>query len=153
MIVAVTTSEQKAIGSTEAMEHTAKTSPYYSDWLASCARDLEVAREAVGRRDLEVLGAVMERSALRMHASAIAACPPVLYWNSATVAVMRAVWSLRKQGTPAFFTIDAGPHVKVLCEPSAVSKVEPELAACGGVLRTIVLAPGPAAAVIDGGER
>jgi diphosphomevalonate decarboxylase len=153
MIVAVTTNEQKPIGSTEAMERTARSSPYYAGWLSACARELTTARHAIERRDLEALGGVMERSALQMHASAMAASPPVFYWNPATVALIHAVWRLRARGTLAFFTIDAGPHVKVLCEPSAVPPVEQALAACPGVLRTIVLSPGPAATLLEDSRR
>ena len=73
LVVAVTSEARKAIGSTEAMERTARTSPYYPAWLAGVDGDLRAARAAIAARDLGALGAVAERSALRMHASAMAA--------------------------------------------------------------------------------
>jgi diphosphomevalonate decarboxylase len=151
MIVAVTSDGAKALGSGDAMERTARTSPYYSSWLSSAAGDLAAARDAIGRRDLELLGTVAERSALRMHASAMAAAPPILYWNAGTVEAMHTVWRLRAAGTQAYITIDAGPHVKVFCEPRDASAVSTVLATCPGVLRTIVLEPGPGARLIDDG--
>jgi len=48
----------------------------------------------------------------------MAADPPIVYWNGATLAAMETVWRLRTAGTGTFFTIDAGPHVKVLCAAS-----------------------------------
>ena len=50
-----------------------------------------------------------------MHASAMAADPAIIYWNAATLAAMRASARCARAGIAGFFTIDAGPHVKVLC--------------------------------------
>jgi diphosphomevalonate decarboxylase len=149
LVVAVTSHAPKAIGSTEAMERTARTSPYYAPWLASVPGDLAEARAAVAARDLSRLGAVAERSAMRMHASAMAADPAILYWSPATVAAMSAVRELRARGTAAFFTIDAGPHVKVLCAAADAPTVVNILAGAPGVLRTVVASPGPGARIVE----
>jgi diphosphomevalonate decarboxylase len=149
LVVALTTRAQKPIGSTAAMERTAATSPYYPAWIAATERDLPEARAAVAARDLARLGAIAERSALRMHASAMAAEPAILYWNATTVAAMRAVLELRETGTPVYFTIDAGPHVKALCAAADAAAVERALGQVPGVERTLVAAPGPGAAVIE----
>jgi diphosphomevalonate decarboxylase len=148
LMVAITALGPKAMGSSEAMELTARTSPYYAGWLQAVSQDLVAARAAVLARDLAGLGRVAERNALRMHACAMAADPPILYWNAATLAAMETVRRLRAAGTQAFFTIDAGPHVKVLCAACDAAAVEPALAATPGVLRTLVLAPGPGAEVL-----
>jgi diphosphomevalonate decarboxylase len=149
LCVAITAEGEKAIGSTAAMERTAQTSPYYQGWLAGVPVDLDEARAAVAARDLAALGAVAERSALRMHACAMAADPHILYWNPATVAAMSTVKGLRAGGMPAFFTIDAGPHVKVLCGVADAPRVEAALAATPGVMRVLLLAPGPGAHIIN----
>ena len=149
LVVALTARGAKPMGSTAAMEHTARTSPYYPAWLASVDGDLAAARAAIAARDLGALGAVAERSALRMHASAMAADPPVVYFNGATLAAIEAVRALRARGTPAFFTIDAGPHVKALCAAADADAVAAALAAAPGVLGTVVAAPGPGARVVE----
>jgi diphosphomevalonate decarboxylase len=149
LVVALTARGAKEIGSTEAMDRTAATSPYYAGWLASVEVDLDEARAALEARDLPRLGAVAERSALRMHASAMAASPPILYWKGATVEAMRAVRELRAAGTPAWFTVDAGPHVKVLCAAADAARVEAAVRAVPGVEGTIVAAPGPGAQILE----
>jgi diphosphomevalonate decarboxylase len=149
LIVAVTTEAPKTIGSTEAMERTARTSPYFQAWVDSVDADLRDARDAIATRNLNQLGAVAERSALRMHASALAADPAILYWSPATMAAMETVHQLRARGVNAYFTIDAGPHVKVLCEVATVTTVEAALQATPGVLRTIATSPGPAARILS----
>jgi diphosphomevalonate decarboxylase len=149
LVVAITAAGEKALGSTAAMRRTAETSPYYDAWVRGVDGDLAAARAALGARDLAALGAVAERSALRMHASALAADPPILYWNPATVAAMARVRALRAAGTPAFFTIDAGPHVKVLCAARDAEAIAAALGEVPGVLRTLSAAPGSGARLVE----
>jgi diphosphomevalonate decarboxylase len=149
LVVAVTARGPKPMGSTAAMEHTARTSPFYPAWIDSVAQDVAEARAAIAARNLAALGAVAERSALRMHASALAADPAIIYWNPATLAAIEGVRVLRQRGTPVFLTIDAGPHVKALCRAVDAAAVAAALAAIPGVLDTIEAAPGPGARVVD----
>ena len=149
LVVAVTAAGPKAIGSTAAMDRTATTSPYHAAWLASVPVDLAEARAALAARDLPRLGAVVERSALRMHASAMAAEPPIIYWSPVTLAAMQAVHQARHHsGVEAYFTMDAGPHVKTLCRAEDAPAVAALLAAVPGVLRTVIASPGPGAQLV-----
>jgi diphosphomevalonate decarboxylase len=148
LVIAVTSEEPKTIGSTRAMEQTARTSPFYAGWLESVPRDLQDARAAIVERDLARLGAVAERSAIRMHAAAMAADPAIFYWTPITLAAMQTVRGLRAQGISAYFTIDAGPHVKVLCDQADAPAVEAAMAATPGVLRTVTSSPGRGARIL-----
>jgi diphosphomevalonate decarboxylase len=150
MLVAVTTSGPKSVGSTEGMQRTARTSPYYPAWLEHAPRVYEAARSAVLARDLPRLGEAMEQSALMMHASMFAAEPGIVYFTPATLAAMQAVRDLRARGTAAYFTMDAGPHVKVLTGPPDADRVERELTQVPGVVRVIRCGIGPGAYVIGG---
>ena len=149
LVVAITATGEKAEGSTSAMDRTASTSPFFPAWVASVPADLAEARAAIAARDLARLGAVAERSALRMHATALAADPAIVYWNGATIAAIHATRELRARGTAAYFTIDAGPHVKVLCAANHAADVAAALASVPGVLRTITASPGPGARLAD----
>ena len=149
LVVAITATGPKAMGSTAAMTHTARTSPFYDAWIAAVPADLAAARAAIAARDLAALGTVAERSALRMHAAAMAADPAIIYWNPATLAAIACVRALRDRGTPVFFTIDAGPHVKALCRAADADAVAAALRAVPGVSETLVAAPGPGARVVE----
>ena len=149
LVIAVTAAGPKPLGSTAAMDRTARTSPFFPAWVAASDGDLAEARAAIGDRDLPRLGRVAERSALRMHATAMAADPAIVYWNSATLAAMNAVFDLRAKGVAAYFTIDAGPHVKVLCGAADAARVDQVLTATAGVQRIVVASPGPGARVIE----
>jgi diphosphomevalonate decarboxylase len=83
-----------------------------------------------------------------MHASMWAARPAVIYFTPTTLAVMERVRALRDAGTPAFYTMDAGPHVKVLTPIEFAKQVANELEAVPGVLATIATGPGPDAHIL-----
>ena len=137
----------KLHGSRDAMEHTAATSPYYASWIAQVPSDLADAEAALARGDLRTLGEITEVNALAMHASAMAARPPIIYWQPSTLAALAAVRQLRTQGHAAWATMDAGPHVKVLTSADDAEPVARMLQAVPGVTETIVSVPGPGAEV------
>jgi diphosphomevalonate decarboxylase len=148
VIAVVGGGEAKAIGSGDAMTHTARTSPLYAGWLASVPADLAEARAAIAARDLEALGEIAERSALTMHASALAARPGLLYWRGATIEAVHAVRGLRARGVGAWATIDAGPHVKALCGAAEAAEVARTLGAIPGVTDVITARPGAGAEIL-----
>jgi len=145
VVAAITDAGSKPVSSTEGMRRTVQTSPYYPAWVAGVAADLDTARAAIMRRDFECLADVAEHSALKMHASALAARPAVVYWNAATVECMQVVRELRRQGHEVFFTIDAGPQVKAICRPQAAASVAAALSRTPGVLGVLRSALGPGA--------
>jgi len=150
ILVAVTSERPKAVSSSDGMKRTEATSPYYRAWLDSGAGDIAQARAAVRDRALDCLGAVAERNCLRMHAAIMASDPPLLYWEPATLAVIREVWALRQRGVEAYFSIDAGPQVKVLCAAAAAATVRTALAAVPDVIRVLEARPGDGARLVDG---
>jgi diphosphomevalonate decarboxylase len=62
---------------------------------------------------------------------------------------MGAVHDLRRRRVEAYFTIDAGPHVKVLCASADAPAIESALRAVPGVMSTLVAAPGPGARLVE----
>lgn len=148
VIIAVTSSQQKAVGSTEGMRLTEHTSPYYDRWIATSEDDLAAARRAIADRDFEALASVSEHSCLKMHAAALAARPGLLYWNGATVDCLHRIRALAAAGTEVFFTIDAGPQVKAICAPEAADRVEDALAEAPGVVGVLRCGLGDGARIV-----
>ncbi len=149
MLVAVTVSGEKETASTDGMGHTQDTSPYYAAWVDAAPRVYEEVRTALLDKDLAALGPAVEHSALAMHASMMAARPALIYFAPATLRVMEHVRAFRKRGGRAYFTMDAGPHVKVLVEPFAAAELQAELGQIEGVTRVLRTAAGPDARWID----
>ncbi len=148
VVVAVTSAGPKAVSSRRGMNLTMETSPYYPAWVASVDRDLSEARTAIARRDFERLADVSEHSALKMHASALAARPGLLYWNPATLSCIQEIRNLRHRGIGVFFTIDAGPQVKAVCLPGEGDKVEESLANLAGVQKVLRSGLGAGASLV-----
>jgi diphosphomevalonate decarboxylase len=147
--VDVTATAQKSVGSTEGMNRTRDSSPYYRAWVDTAESDLAEARRAVLDRDFDKLADIAEYSCLKMHALALAARPGLLYWNGATVEAMHAVRALRAAGVPVFFTVDAGPQVKAVCLPAAAAKVREALQSITGVLRIHETGLGEGARIVE----
>lgn len=147
------TTKPKAITSREGMKRTVETSPFYSGWLASVEQDFQTAKEAIRAHDFERLGIVMEVNALKMHATTLGAKPPFSYWNSATFEVIQKVYDLRSVGIQAYFTIDAGPNVKVLCQPKDEQVVYEAIIDLPIVQTVHICHPGPGIKYLSSGNR
>jgi diphosphomevalonate decarboxylase len=146
--VAVTTVGRKEVASRSGMNHTASTSPYYRAWLEHAPTVFAAVRDAILASNFKALGEAAEESALAMHASAIASRPGIIYWNGVSVETLAAVRSLRAAGVAAYATMDAGPHVKVLCQPHDESTVVAALRAVPGVRDVLITQPGPGAHLV-----
>jgi len=147
--IAITSRQAKAVGSTEGMERSRLSSPYYNAWIQSAPSDLAEARAAVNARDFPALAGVSEYSCLKMHALAMSSRPGLLYWNGASLECMHRIRALREAGTPVFFTVDAGPQVKAVCLPEALDRVASELSGIPGVQQVLRCGLGAGARLVQ----
>ncbi|RAM16258.1 diphosphomevalonate decarboxylase, partial [Listeria ivanovii] len=83
---------------------------------AAAKTDLKEMKQAILAEDFIKVGKITERNGMKMHATTLGAEPPFTYFQPSSLEVMDGVRELRKEGIPAFFTMDAGPNVKVICE-------------------------------------
>jgi diphosphomevalonate decarboxylase len=143
IVVAVANEGPKDVGSTEGMTLSERTSPYYRAWVESSDALAREVREGILARDLTKVGEAMEQSTLAMHACMMASRPGLLYFQPATLAALATVRQLRKQGIEVYATMDAGPHVKALCQAADAGRVAEALASTPMVLRTLLAHPGP----------
>ena len=142
LVLAITAAGPKSVGSTEAMERSRTTSPFYDAWVASAPGWCDAVKRAIRDRDLELLGTAMEQSTLSFHCCAITSQPSTLYWSPATIAALQTVTDLRASGVPVWSTMDAGPQVKALCEVDDATRVGDALRQTPGVLRVLFTTPG-----------
>lgn len=135
-VVAVVDAGAKKIGSAE-NHQIAATSQFFPARLAELPARLAAVREAIARRDLRLLGEAIEADAVSMHVVCMTARPPSFYWSGGTLEIIHAVRGWRAEGLQAYFTIDAGPNVHVICAAADRPEVERRLAALPAVLFTI----------------
>lgn len=150
VVVAVTTEDKKDITSRDGMEQSRLTSPYYDSWIRSHAEDLDAGIRHVESRDFSALADLSEHNCLKMHSVMMTTRPALLYWSPVTLACMKKIVSLRADGVPVFFTIDAGPQVKAVCLPEALADVTVALHDVPGVMRIIAGELGDGVRVVDG---
>ena len=111
-IALVKTSEKKV---TSKEGHSlANTSPLQTSRVKDTPRRLEICRNAILNRNFDALAAISELDSTWMHAVMMTSTPSLFYWEPPTIEIMKAVTTARKQGLPAFATIDAGPNVHVI---------------------------------------
>ena len=150
ILVCITSDSAKPVGSREAMGLTMARSPFYNAWVNASATDLELMRTAVRERDFESVGNLAEHNALKLHALLMSSKPGLIYWNQGTLAVIDQVRKMRTENLPAYFTIDAGPQVKVICLEKDSHIIADELHSLAGVASVIKSCPGPGARLVEG---
>lgn len=148
MVVVVVNRKEKAVSSREGMKRTVETSPFYKEWLESAKKDLEEIKIAIKNRDFEEMGMIAESNGLKMHATMFSANPPLLYWNPETLLAIQMVDELRTEGISCYFTMDAGPNVKILCRLSQAKLIKERLEEKFKSEQIIVTGPGPGITVL-----
>jgi diphosphomevalonate decarboxylase len=90
----------------------------------------------------------MEESTWMMHATMLTAVPAAVYLSPTTLSIVSELQRRRSDTTPAFFTTDAGPHVKVLASAEHAETVKDWLSRLPGVREVVICSPGPAAVLV-----
>ena len=115
MIVLVLNEEKKIISSRKGMALCMETSTSFDEWIRQSEIDFENMKKYLSKGDFSKVGELTEENALRMHETTKNANPPFTYLTEKSFEAMEYVRELRKQGERCYFTMDAGPNVKVLC--------------------------------------
>lgn len=120
------------------------TSPVLTSRLAAIPSRMKRIKQALQEKDFSVFGRIMEEDCLDMHAVMQTQTPPILYWNDTTKVIMDAVRAWRTQGLEAYFTIDAGPNVHIICEGKSEEPIVARIRELDGVQSVIQnkVAPG-----------
>jgi len=134
----VLNAKEKDLSSRKGMKRTVDTSIFYDAWLQNVPKDLQEIKEGIHARNFEKVGSIAEANCMKMHATTLGAFPAFTYWQNVTMDVMQTIWQLRSNGILAYFTIDAGPNVKVLYLPRDEEDVLKTLRNIDGVSEVIV---------------
>ena len=115
MIMLVLEDQKKPISSRDGMKLCAETSTTFDEWIRQSEQDYKDMLVYLKENDFKKVGELTEKNALAMHATTKTANPPFSYLTDASYEAMDFVRQLREQGESCYFTMDAGPNVKVLC--------------------------------------
>lgn len=135
-VVAVVDDAPKAVSSRDGHRR-APTSPYFERRQEILPGRLATVRRAIADRDLAMLGKAVEAEAIDLHLIAMSSDPPIHYWQPGTLSVMARARALRGDGVAVYSTMDAGPNVHLICEPTAEATVVEAMEALPEVLSVI----------------
>jgi diphosphomevalonate decarboxylase len=114
LIIAIVQQSKKYISSTQAMQTTVKTCKIYNDWVKNSERRIKPMIDAIANKDLQTVGELAQIDCLDMHETMRMSSPSINYWTDKTMKIIDLVNNLRRSGIQCYFTIDAGPNVKIL---------------------------------------
>ena len=135
--IAVVSTAHKAVSSAQG-HSTAPTSLFQPMRVADGPRRLEICRSAILNRDFSTLAAIVEADSQMMHAVMMTSNPSLLYWEPATIRLMKLISQWRAEGLQACFTVDAGPNVHVICPVEQAARVGSLLKRQEGVLQVFL---------------
>ena len=143
--IAIISQEHKPTGSREG--HTlAATSLFQAARVADAPYRLDLCRKSILARDFEALAEIVESDSNLMHAVMMTSNPPLVYWRTETISVIKAVRNWRtKECIPALYTVDAGPNVHVICPSSFLDQITSKLTGITGVQQVITAGVGGSA--------
>ncbi|RMC28917.1 MULTISPECIES: diphosphomevalonate decarboxylase [unclassified Lactobacillus] len=112
----------KKITSTAGMKH-AQSSPFFQPWLKRNDQELAAMINAIKEEDFSTLGQIAELNASEMHAINFTAQPGFSYLEPETIKAIDVVHDLRSKGIECYYTIDAGPNIKILSQLKNVKDI------------------------------
>lgn len=115
MIMLVLEDQKKPISSRDGMKLCVETSTTFDEWIRQSEQDYKDMLVYLKENDFRKVGELTEKNALAMHATTKTATPSFSYLTDASYEAMDFVRQLREQEESCYFTMDAGPNVKVLC--------------------------------------
>lgn len=147
LVMAEDTSAKK-IGSTEGMS-LAKTSPYFELAVQEAELNIQRIQQAMKDGNWRAFGKVIEDECYRLHTICMTTNPNILYWRGITIEVFQKLYEIREKGIDAFFTVDAGPHVHVICRNKDVDLVKNEILKLSGIKTVIESGIGEKAQIVE----
>lgn len=113
----------KKLSSTHGMKD-AQSSPFFKPWLARNQQELDEMITAIKENDFTKLGSLAELNANEMHAINLTAQPEFTYFEPDTIRAIKLVEEMRQNGIECYYTIDAGPNIKVLTQLKNVKEIK-----------------------------
>lgn len=149
IIACITTKKEKKIKSRAGMAQTVLTSPMYRGWLDTIEEDLTKVRKGIKEKDFTLVGKIAEKNCLKMHATMMTTVPSIIYWNKTTIEIIHSVINWRDKGLESYFTIDAGPQVKIICLEKNILEIIKRCKKIEGIKDLIVTKPGEGARITE----
>jgi len=88
-------------------------SPLFKARLKYVAKIIKTMEKAIKTGDIATIGRLAEEDSLNLHASTMTGKAHMVLWEPETVRIIKEVQKMRREGVPAWYSIDTGPSVFV----------------------------------------
>lgn len=143
MIAILVDTAAKKISSRGGMQLTVETSPFYPAWKTVVKHDMANMLNAISHRDIPTIGHIAQENALRMHALTLSADHGFTYFDGDTLRAIHLIDDLQAEGINCYYTMDAGPNVKVLYDQRDRNLILKRLGQVFAADRLVVASAGP----------
>lgn len=147
-IIVLVSPEEKKTSSSKGHENV-NSSLFFKTRLANLPDKIKRFKKALQEKNINIFGELLEGEAVELHTIMMTQSPPLFYWNSATMDIIKKVQDWREQGLSVYFTIDAGPNVHLICGKKEEKIVLVKLKESGHVDNLIINSPAKGAKIID----
>ena len=149
VLICIASKEPKKISSRKGMEISKKTSPIYQDWLDVNDKHINLALNAIKDKDMAALEIVTEENCKQMHKVMKTSKPSISYMTDVTHSCLTEIENLRSSGHSLFYTIDAGPQVKIICDPKSTEIIRDTIIDKTSVIDVVYAGLGGPPRIID----
>jgi diphosphomevalonate decarboxylase len=127
VLIAVCDEAPKKISSRDGMNN-ALSSPFFNKFVKESHTDLKEALSSIKTGNFVSLGKITQYSTIKMHSVMWTSNPCINYWIPKSLEVVKKVQEIQDNlGFICFFTLDAGPNVKIFCQEKNRAFIKKEL--------------------------
>jgi len=106
-------------------------SPLFKARLKHVTKIIKAMEEAIKTKDVATIGRLAEEDSLNLHASTMTGKAHMVLWEPETVCIIKEVQRMRREGVPAWYSMDTGPSVFVNTYTDCVERVADRLRRLG----------------------
>jgi diphosphomevalonate decarboxylase len=125
-VVGVVSQARKEVSTSEGHD-LVYTSPFYQVRLSKMKSKNLHLKKLIKQKSFTEFGELIEEDAIELHIIMLSSKPSLIYWYPGTIAIMRAVRAWRSEGLEAYFTMNTGHDIHIICQNKDYKKVVTKL--------------------------
>jgi len=106
-------------------------SPLFKARLKHVTKIIKAMEKAIKTKDVATIGRLAEEDSLNLHASTMTGKAHMVLWEPETVRIIKEVQRMRREGVPAWYSMDTGPSVFINTYMDYTEKVAERLRSLG----------------------
>lgn len=147
-IVVIASNEKKSISTTEGQK-LSNSSPFFQTRLNNMSEKISKLKEYLKDKNFTEFGKLLEAEALELHSIMLTSTPSLIYLLPNTLRVMHGVKKMRDEGVEAYFTLNTGQDVHVICKSQDTEIVSNRIKTIEGVSSIIKNSPADGARISE----